>query len=286
MEKYTAHTSIESATQKIDRLDAELLLAFVLGQTRTWLCAHDTDQMTSVQRRRFETLVARREQSEPIAYLIGNTSFYARSFFTDKSALIPRPETEDAVTRALSHLQTHPHDWVVWDVGTGSGVIAISVKAQLPSVSVIASDLHKDALQLAKKNARRHTVRISWVQADLFDATIETKIRATRCSRLMIVANLPYLPISDKKTMMPDVKKYEPHQALFAKDDGMSLNKKLMRQLAEWKQPLPFIAIMEFDPPQSKQLLQKAKTLFPHARITILKDMYHRQRFLEVVSLQ
>lgn len=286
MTKITVQSSIKQASQSIDRLDAELLMAFVLSQSRTWVIAHGEKGLTPAQQRRFQALVTRRVAHEPVAYLIGETSFYSRPFFTDKRALVPRPETEDLVARALEVLQREPEAWQVWDVGTGSGAIAVTLKACLPALEVFASDVDRTALQLAKKNAKRHAADIKCIEANLLDEAMNKRLRTSKRSHLFVTANLPYLPLSDKKTLMPDVRLYEPHQALFAKHEGMDLMIRLMSQLATWakQDKRPWVALFEFDPAQATQLQKKAQKLFPQAQVRILKDMYKRKRFLEITQ--
>ena len=275
---------LEEAAHTIDRFDAEVLLAHIFHQSRTWLLAHGEEAVTSAQHRRYRSLVVRRARAEPVAYLIGETSFYAKPFFTDPRALIPRPETEDLVTRGLDMVRMHPETWAVWDVGTGSGVIAVSLACCEPRLVVLASDISSDAIRLARKNARRHHARIKYIHANLLDESVkQALIRAGR-SHLLMVANLPYVPFSEKKGLMSDVRDYEPHQALFAPQRGTGTILRWLKQIARWQSGLAWIILLECDPSHATKIHRQAKNFFPQAKVQILKDIYHRNRFVEIQS--
>ncbi|MEK7473290.1 MAG: methyltransferase, partial [Patescibacteria group bacterium] len=195
-------------------------------------------------------------------------------------------ETEDLVEEALKIPATH-----YADIGTGSGAIGVTLAAESPRSTVFASDANAKTLAVAKKNARRLAPgHVRFFHGSLLHPTLIRSIRAVGARhavplRLTIVANLPYLPPSDKKIMPASVTKYEPYKALFTDDDGMKLNKRLLVQISHLQPTayhLPTIALLEFDPPQSKKLSAFAKSLFPDADVSIIRDRCGRERILRV----
>ncbi len=275
-------------------IEARRLAAFGLKKPESWLVAHTDKTLTKRQTDALAPLRKRRLKREPMEYLLGSAVFFGREFAVDKHVLIPRPETEDLVVEALKEIR--PGDLVV-EIGTGSGAIAITVAAERPGVTVFTSDTDAAALSVARKNARRLAPgRIRFFHGSLFHPALIRAIRTAGARRALplrihTLANLPYLPFSDRKTMPVSVVKYEPAKALFAKDDGMELNKKLMEQVgAQFIAPpsgrdksRPYMAILlELDPPQSKKLSAFAKSLFPDADVSIIRDRCGRERILRV----
>lgn len=272
---------------RIDAIEAEILLAFVLRKDRAWLMAHNDERVGSGVIRAFRKLVVRRAAHEPIAHLIRYREFYRRRFAVNKHVLIPRPETELLVERALA-LMSIAGASVLWDVGTGSGAIAVTVAAERPDVPVLATDVSGRALLVAKHNARTHAPRrIAFLKSNLLQPNAYRWLarHAHNNATLVIAANLPYLPLSDKKILAPDVTTFEPSLALFSGSDGLTLIKKFLGQIArhapEWGYGHVML-LFEFDPPQAKGLRALATTFFPHKKIAIWRDLAGRNRLLEV----
>lgn len=285
---------------KIDRREAELLLAFVLKKDRSYVKAHGKDEIDASTKKKFLALTKRRQKNEPIAYLIGSQPFYGRDFIVNQHTLIPRPETEELVQIILDSVgrRTARTQDVIVDVGTGSGCIATTLALELPDSKVIASDVSAQALKVASQNAKNLGAKVEFVKDDLLGKKIIKKIKGY----VVVVANLPYLPISDKKSMMPDVAKYEPAKALFVRGDGSSLVMKLLRQISslchpersrrirtvpDSSTPLRYAQndkccsiFLEVDPRQTKKLAFLAHQLFPRHQVSIKKDHCGRERFL------
>ncbi len=266
------------------RLEAEVLLAGLLGKDRAWLLTHDEARLSPAQGRRFSTWVGRRTRHEPVAQILGYKDFYGRRFAVDKHVLIPRPETELLIETALASMTGKD---VAWDVGTGSGAIAITLAAERPKAAVMATDVSVRALAVAKRNARTHKAKVDFVKSDLLQPAAYRWLhnRATKGTQLLICANLPYLPMSDKTKLELDVVKFEPSKALFSGKEGNDLILRFLGQLArhlpEWgygKKTLLF----EFDPPQAKTLQEAAQKLFPSAKTDVLKDLAGRERLLKL----
>jgi release factor glutamine methyltransferase len=271
--------------------EAELLLAHALNRERTWVLAHPEAPLAARAAKKFSSLVARRQTHEPMAYLLGYADFFGRRFKTDARALIPRPETEELVERALAAIRTHPAHSLVIDVGTGSGAMAISIKANAPDAAVIATELEARTLTLAKQNARqllKKTAAIRFVTANLLASPVRkaviTAARVMRPKQLILVANLPYLPKADKKRLSADVVKFEPSKALFAENKGNAEILKCLQQLKVMQKilNLPVAAFFEFDPPQAKTLADAASKIFPRGSVRVEKDLCGRDRVLEI----
>lgn len=272
-----------AADHDLGRLEAEILLAHVLKKDRTWLHAHDTDRIAAAKLKQFRVLVARRKKHEPVASIVGQKEFHGHAFLTARGVLIPRPESELLVELADKTLFRNPsrHD-LVWDVGTGSGAIAIAIAKEIAPRTVLATDISPAALALAKKNARRLGAKnVTFLKADLLDANVRRMLEKKKPARLVIVANLPYLPESDRKKLEPDVVNYEPASALFAPKGGLGLIEKLLRQISSFDIHVASF-FLEYDPPQTKKLRALAKSFFPKATVRVRKDLAGRDRVLEI----
>lgn len=261
-------------------IDARRLAAFGLKKPESWLVAHDDRILTKPQLTTLGRLLSRRLKQEPMPYILGSAVFFGREFLVDKRVLIPRPETEDLVEEALKIPATH-----YVDIGTGSGAIAVTLAAESPRATIVASDSSSNALAVAKKNARRLAPgRIRFFHGPLLRQDLIKNIAGDPTARLVIVANLPYLPMKDKRIMPKSVVNFEPPKALFTEDDGMKLNKRLLLQISHLPTPTSYLPsiLLEFDPPQSKKLSAFAKSLIPDADVSIIRDRCGRERILRV----
>ena len=212
------------------RLDAELLLAQALGCKRIELYTAFDALPAEEARAAFRDLVRRRAEGVPVAYLVGHREFYSLSFRITPAVLIPRPETEFLVI-ALLDLAKQRHEPQLWicDVGTGSGIIAVSVAKYLPRARLTAIDRSAEALAVARENAAAHGVqdRIELVCSDLFAA-----LPADRRFHL-VVSNPPYVSQAEFAALAPDVRKYEPREALVAGPRGTEVIEALLPQAAQ-----------------------------------------------------
>lgn len=217
---------LQNATQKLQaieipsaRLDAELLLAHVLGKSRTWLIAHSDELLPERVIGKTNGLIELRLKRTPLAYLVGHKEFYRRNFIVTPDVLIPRPETEVLIDIALSlPLLESP---TIHDAGTGSGCIAITIKREMPSAQVSASDISKEAVLVAQKNADEHRADVTIRQSNLMDTWYSTG------GVDLIIANLPYVDRAWERSPETD---YEPDLALFAENNGLELIYKLVDQ--------------------------------------------------------
>lgn len=205
------------------RLDAELVVAQALGIDRVRVYMELDRPLTSDELAAIRALVARRRKYEPIAYILGRKEFYGRAFEVGPAVLVPRPETELVVERALALLPEGSEARVL-DLCTGSGAIAVSIAAERPRVQVDATDVSEGALELAGRNALAHGVseRLRLLQGDLFVALD----RDARYS--LVVANPPYIVDAEVASLSPDVASWEPHLALAGGPDGLSLVRRIV----------------------------------------------------------
>ncbi|NJN82378.1 MAG: peptide chain release factor N(5)-glutamine methyltransferase [Caldilineaceae bacterium] len=207
------------------QLDAQVILAHVLGVDRSWLFAHHEYKLSATQSHEYTELIVRRTAHEPVAYLVGHKEFYGIDFLVDQRVLIPRPETELLVDAVLDHIEMRSdHRVRIADVGTGSGAIAISVAVNCPEARLYAIDLSQDALAVARANVTRQDVdsQITLRHGDLLDPLAETVD--------IIVANLPYIDSQSYSSLEPDVRQYEPRLALEAGVQGLDAIRRLLIQ--------------------------------------------------------
>jgi release factor glutamine methyltransferase len=210
-----AACGIESA-----RLDAELLMAAAAGVTRE-AAVTGSIELSPATLDNFETMIARREKREPIAYLLGRKEFYSLDFEVSPAVLIPRPESEIVVDAALEVIAGAP-DARVLDIGTGSGAIAIAIAVNAARVRVTGVDISADAIAVASRNARGHRVedRVTFRRGDCFETLDGGPALG---SFDVIVSNPPYLDEAEIPALEPEVRGYEPRIALSAGAGGLDI---------------------------------------------------------------
>jgi release factor glutamine methyltransferase len=209
---HTATLMLERASSS-PRLDAELLLEHVTGLSRSSFHSHPERELPANAGWSFQQLVKRRMQGEPVAYIRGQQEFWSLLFEVSPAVLIPRPETELLVERALHHIDVAQAVRVA-DLGTGSGAIAISIAHERPKAQVTATDISADALVIAARNtARLQIPNIIFMQGPWFAPLNEQKFD-------VLVSNPPYVAETDRD-LAANVRRYEPHVALFAARNGL-----------------------------------------------------------------
>lgn len=202
------------------RLDARVLAAFAWNVSPVWLIAHDTDPLSDTHVTAFETLLTRRLEGVPIAYLVGMREFYGRPFQVSPDTLIPRPDTELLVELALARLPPGQAPDVL-DLGTGSGCIAITLALERPLAHVTAVDRSSAALAIARRNASNLDACVEFLASDWFDALAGRRFD-------LIVSNPPYIAAADPHLARGDVR-FEPLSALAAGQDGLDDLRRLAR---------------------------------------------------------
>jgi release factor glutamine methyltransferase len=214
------------------RLDAELLIGAALGLARVKLYLDLDRPLGPAELAKVKALVVRRRKREPVAYILGEREFYRRSFEVTPAVLIPRPDTETLIERALELLPVGSSASVL-DLCTGSGAIAVTLAAERPEVQVTATDLSAAALDVARRNAARHGVaeRCEFLEGDLL-----APLTAARRFQL-IAANPPYIPEAEIETLQAEIKQYEPRLALASGADGLSHLERLCREASAFLEP-------------------------------------------------
>jgi release factor glutamine methyltransferase len=216
------------------RLDAEVLLAHARGCQRIELYTAFEEEPSEAIRTAFRELVGKRAKGMPVAYLVGRREFFSLNFDVTPDVLIPRPETETLVVRAIDLAKSLGGDSLrIADVGTGSGIIAVTTAKRVKNCQVTAVDISSAALKVARRNAEKHGVadRIEFVESDLF-AAVPADMKFD-----MVLSNPPYVATSEMAALSADVRDYEPHLALDGGVNGAEVIERLVPQAAERLRP-------------------------------------------------
>ncbi len=282
---------LQNAVKKIDRFDAEILLAHVLQKPREFVIAHPEYRVTRIQNWKINRLIRLRAQGIPYAHLTGRKGFYGFDFLVNKHTLVPRPETEVLVEHAVASLPLlgggqegveGRRKIILIDIGTGSACIPISIlkSSDTPILKSFATDISNPALKIARKNAALHKVDITFLHGNLLEPIIKSSLFVDNCS-LIITANLPYLTQVQFDTE-PTIQ-HEPISALVAEDDGLKLYKELLEQIKELLTTynLQLTTFFEIDPSQTKKLSNYIQTIFPNSKIEVIKDGMENDRVIK-----
>ena len=229
------------------RLNAEHLLAHVLGRKRIDLYLEFERRLPESELKPLRELVKRRGSGEPLQHLLGTVEFCGRSFRCDKRALVPRPETEQLVELLVSLFKSEIAYSRMADVGTGSGVIGLTLAAEFPKAQIVGTDISEDALMLARENAVRLDLldRVQFLRSNL--------LKNVQPDFDVIVANLPYVSTEDRQNLSREVL-HDPEVALFAGARGDELVRQLIAQAPSWLRPGGILA-MEIGIGQSETLM-------------------------------
>mgnify|MGYP003309989918 CR=1 FL=1 len=258
---------LKTAKKSIDALDAELILLNVKKYSdRSELLLRENSKLTETEEKAAKNLLSRRKNGEPLAYILGYREFYGRKFFIDRNVLIPRPETEVIVDFVTCECEKNPEDWQIFDIGTGSGCIGVSLFLELSKknkVNVVCSDISNQALEVAEKNYTRlrsgslanSLSHISFVKSDLTESLEMDLNKST-----IIVANLPYVS-REWNWLDKEALSYEPQIALFAKQNGLELIYKLISQIKEKIDTRSnlnarLILVLEMDKSQQNEIIE------------------------------
>lgn len=251
------------------RLDAEYMLAEALHTSRLMMLIDKSRVLTAAEEEAFERMMARREQREPLQYILGSQSFMGFSFKTDPRALIPRNDTEALCEEALRHIR--PGDRVL-DLCTGTGALGIAIKKLCPKAIVTATDISEAALSLAEENARSLQAEVRFLQGDLFAPVSGEEFE-------VIVSNPPYIPEALRGRLQAEVEK-EPALALFAGEDGLDFYRRIAREAPAYLAPQGWLCL-EVGDGEAEAVAALLKTNFESVRI--LPDLNGLSR---VVSVQ
>jgi release factor glutamine methyltransferase len=268
-----------AARDETPALDADVLLRHVLGISRAALLTNPERPLREAEWRRYRRLLRRRASGEPVAYLTGRREFMGLEFRVNRHVLIPRPETELLVERALAHVGGDGAGQRAIDVGTGSGAIAISLAVARPALEALATDVSPAALAVARANARRllgtRQRRLRFLEGSLLEP-VDGQVD-------VIAANLPYVPSAEVPALPVSVRAFEPVLALDGGADGLDGYRALLRQAPAKLKPGGAL-LMECDPRQAPALARLAQAAFPQATVDVQRDLAGRERVVEVVT--
>lgn len=259
------------------RLNAERLLSHCTGRSRVELYAYPERPLRREEKRAFVRAVVRRSRREPLQYITGTTVFRYLELTVDGRVLIPRPETEMVVERALALLRERGGHPLVVDVGTGSGCIALSLAREYPAAVVHATDLDPRALSAARGNARRLGMEglVRFHLGDCLSALpgdLQGKVD-------LVVSNPPYIREKDFRALPPEVRDYEPRSALVAGPRGTEVHERLLRQAYRWLAPGGWL-LMEGGEDQVEGLAELARAL-GYVEVKVREDLNGRPRMVE-----
>lgn len=252
-----------------------VLLSHVQNKTKSWLTANPDANISSSQIRQLDNLLNQLISGVPLAYLIGHWSFFGLDFIVNPSVLIPRPETELLVEKALAWLCTNPSLRSMAEVGIGSGCISISLSTQIPNLQICATDVSLAALHVARQNINQYSLdKIFLVKSNLLDC-IQKKFD-------LICANLPYIPSSTLETL--SVSQHEPIRALDGGEDGLFFIKKFISAAPNYLAEKSLL-LMEIESSQKEAVLDIANKYFRNSLIQVIEDLAKLPRLLMVQTI-
>lgn len=249
------------------RLNAERLLCSILECTRSELYLNPERFVTSDVVTRFEAMLSRRLADEPLQYILGETEFYGLRIKCDKRALIPRPETEFVVSKAIEYLEQFDRLYIL-DLACGTGCVGIALAANLPQASIAASDISDQAISLAKENVLMHNMitRFRFFTGQMFDA-----VRGESILYDAVVCNPPYIIEDDLMTLEKQIRDFEPKQALVSGEDGLDFIRQMIADAPEVVVPGGFL-IFEIGIEQAEDVHRLIETNDSLQHIETVKD--------------
>ena len=257
---YLQKQGVEEARQ-----DAWLLLEYVCGISHSTYFVHSEDEMPKEQQEQYEALVRKRGEHIPLQQLTGEQDFMGLTFAVNEHVLIPRQDTETLVEEALKVVKP---GMKVLDMCTGSGCIIVSIVHNVPEVEGTATDISKQALLVAKENAKLNQVSVTFERSDLFDNVTGTYD--------VIVSNPPYIRTGEVVKLMPEVQEFEPMEALDGKEDGLYFYRKIIKECKAYLKPGGHILFeIGYDQGEAVSGLLKEAGF---KNVTVIKDLAHNDR--------
>jgi release factor glutamine methyltransferase len=249
------------------RLETEILLAHARGCRRIELYTRFDEVLSEKERSTMRDLVRRRAQSEPVAYLVGHREFFGLDFRVTPAVLIPRPDTETLVVELVDVAKPLAAPRIL-DIGTGSGCIAIAAAVNLPNAQITATDASEAALAVARENAESHKVtdRIRFLSGDLF-GPLDTNERFD-----IVASNPPYIADHEKETLQNDVRKYEPHEALFSGPTGLEVLCRLVDRAPDFLNAGGTL-MLEISPEQAPAVVARMEASGKYRDMRVVKDL-------------
>lgn len=261
---------------KISKKTARIILSEILNISISNIILNEEEKINKKDYLKYKRLEKRSAKGIPIQYVLNKANFLGLDFYVDKNVLIPRPETE-LLTITVNNLikDTFKQKKVnILEIGTGSGAIAITLKKQNQNYKITATDISKKALKIASKNKNKHQVDIKLINTDISKG-IKDKFD-------VIISNPPYIPINSN-TVEEKVLKYEPHLALFAKDNGLYFYKKIIEETKD-KLNTPNLIAFEIEENQAEKIEKIAKKTYRNPKIIIKKDLNNFKRYIFIIN--
>lgn len=268
-----AHTLLEANGREKDV--AEILLQHYLEMDRTTFYMQMREEVSNDVWLSFKRdIVHHVETGIPVQHLIGYEYFYGRKFYVNEHVLVPRMETEELVLYVLEQIGSQ--DLSIVDVGTGSGIIATTLALELPEATVLATDISKDALEMAKQNAANHEATVTFYEGDFLQPLIDIDAKVD-----IVVANPPYISWKDEPNLSDTVKNFDPAQALFADEDGLAAYNTILQQISNHMKQVKQI-YFEIGYKQKSDLIHLAKQIFPNCEIKCMQDINEKDRIIAI----
>lgn len=249
-------------------LDAWYLLQMVCKIERSYYYVHGEEDITQDAQKEYEIAVQKRAEHIPLQYIIGEQEFMGLRFKVNSNVLIPRQDTETLVEQVLKIVKP---GMKVLDLCTGSGCVLISVLKNAPELTSMGSDISKTALLVAKENAKLHEVDAEWVRSDLFDNITETFD--------VIMANPPYIPTGEILSLMPEVRDFEPENALDGGADGLDFYRKIAGQVKDYLNPGGYV-YMEIGYDQGEAVSELMRNA-GFTEVEVIKDLARNDRVVK-----
>lgn len=249
-------------------LDAWYLLQMVCRIERSYYYVHGEEDITQDAQKEYEIAVQKRAEHIPLQYIIGEQEFMGLRFKVNSNVLIPRQDTETLVEQVLKLVKP---GMKVLDLCTGSGCVLISVLKNAPELTGMGSDISKTALLVAKENAKLHEVDAEWVRSDLFDNITETFD--------VIMANPPYIPTGEILSLMPEVRDFEPENALDGGADGLDFYRKIAGQVKDYLNPGGYV-YMEIGYDQGETVSELMRNA-GFTEVEVIKDLARNDRVVK-----
>lgn len=257
---------------------ARIILQHELGLSHAGLLASMREELEEEKFREFWDKIELHASGTPVQHITGTEEFYGRSFRINAQVLIPRPETEELIEETLKIAARYFPEGnpSIADIGTGSGVIAITMKCELPAAKVTATDISEEALAVAKDNAKRLNADVAFESGDLLEPIKERKWD-------IVLSNPPYIGYEEAPDLSDSVRDFEPHTALFAENEGLALYEKMAAGLPEIVDK-PSIIGFEIGYAQGEAVRAFLKAAFPEANVYVKKDINKKDRMVFCIN--
>ncbi len=250
------------------------LLKDILNLNQTELLLSENNQVLKEQQQEYEEKITRLKQGIPLQYITNKAYFLNEEFFVDQRVLIPRPETEYLVMETIKLIEQYQINDQVLEIGTGSGIIAITLKKKKPNLNITATDIKDDALEVATINANKHQTAIKILKRDLLTDIVDKYD--------VLISNPPYIK-NNSQDVEDQVKNYEPSIALYGGEDGIDFYRRILKSASKVLNKKNLIAF-ETGEDEHQEIIKLVKEYFPEAKIITKKDLNNLERYIFIIN--